>query len=486
MSSSSSRRPRQARHSRGSNRNSNSYSTHPKSVPLKIDHRPYVLLLCGLPGSGKSDIARGVVELDDSFVRINQEELKTRAKCERAAERALQDGNCPVIDRCNFDITQRGHFVKIAKKVGVPINCVMMTTAKKACITKYQDRKKNDPKHSNKASSVVHEMYKDWKSPNESEGFNGIECIDGADKNAVDSLVAKLAGRAEIVAPASQTSPSKKPPSSQTRCGEAKHESHNPQEKKSVNNNVPRLNTLSTQEGKAIDSPSTRNATPINDSERKDVNVSIPSTAPSNDSASKKAPSSPLPPVDGKKQKGSNKPPLITRPSTLLPLKLDQRPYMILLCGLPGSGKSTLGRRLVDLDSSFVRANQDELKKRPKVESAAKRALKEGKCPIIDRCNFDVSQRHHFVKIAQEFKVPINCVMLMTPKDECIQRVQNRTNHETLPPHQAVRVINMICKDWVPPSQAEGFHGIECIDGTDDAALDTLIASLVHPHLTHE
>jgi len=169
---------------------------------------------------------------------------------------------------------------------------------------------------------------------------------------------------------------------------------------------------------------------------------------------------------------------VLTLPSTS-PLKLEARPHVLLLCGLPGSGKSTLARRVMELDDSYVRVNQDELKKRIKCERAAKRTLAEGKCPIIDRTNFDVTQRAHFVKIAQELNVPINCIMLGTPKEECIRRAQSRAHHETISPRQAVPIINMICKDCVTPSQVEGFHGLQYLDGTDSEATESLVASLV-------
>ena len=169
-------------------------------------------------------------------------------------------------------------------------------------------------------------------------------------------------------------------------------------------------------------------------------------------------------------------------PSTV-PLQLQPRPHALLLCGPPGSGKSTIARCIVELDDSYVRVNQDELKNRKKCKHAAKQALTEGKCPIIDRCNFDIQQCCRFVEIAQEMKVPINCVMLTTPKDECIRRARMRTNHETLSPKQAEPVINMIYKDWVTPSQSEGFDGVEHLDGSDDAAVDALVASLVQSHV---
>lgn len=66
---------------------------------------PQVLIMVGVPGSGKSTIANQLVEM--GWERVNQDELGTRRVCETRMESALQRGKSIVIDRCNFDISQR-------------------------------------------------------------------------------------------------------------------------------------------------------------------------------------------------------------------------------------------------------------------------------------------------------------------------------------------------------------------------------------------
>jgi len=68
-----------------------------------------VLVLVGAPGSGKSTLA--ALLLPD-FHRISQDALGSRPKCLAAAEAAMQQGCCVVIDRCNFDAEQRSTWVR--------------------------------------------------------------------------------------------------------------------------------------------------------------------------------------------------------------------------------------------------------------------------------------------------------------------------------------------------------------------------------------
>ncbi|GIQ83981.1 hypothetical protein KIPB_005391 [Kipferlia bialata] len=73
-----------------------------------------VVVFVGLPGSGKSTLFRDRYE-GRGYVRVNQDELGSRKSCERMASRALKAGRSVVIDRCNFDRSQRAHWVRLAE-----------------------------------------------------------------------------------------------------------------------------------------------------------------------------------------------------------------------------------------------------------------------------------------------------------------------------------------------------------------------------------
>mmetsp|Transcript_21225 Transcript_21225/g.29739 ORF Transcript_21225/g.29739 Transcript_21225/m.29739 type:complete len:296 (-) Transcript_21225:102-989(-) len=130
-----------------------------------------------------------------------------------------------------------------------------------------------------------------------------------------------------------------------------------------------------------------------------------------------------------------------------------EEPKFLILAGIPGSGKSTFASRLAASDPrKYTRISQDELGRRDKCENACRRALRNGKCPIIDRCNFDPRQRKHFLDIALEFSVPVDCIIFRASSiEECIVRCQNRENHETIDRNNAKMVVHRMAKMFLPP-----------------------------------
>ncbi|KAI0646745.1 PNK3P-domain-containing protein [Trametes meyenii] len=90
---------------------------------LPASSSPEVVLFVGYPALGKSSFFR-VHFGPTGYTHINQDTLKTRDKCVKAADQALQDGQGVVIDNTNRDKATRKYFVDLAKKHKVPIRCV--------------------------------------------------------------------------------------------------------------------------------------------------------------------------------------------------------------------------------------------------------------------------------------------------------------------------------------------------------------------------
>ena len=57
------------------------------------------------------------------YVHINQDTLKSRAKCLKSSHQALADDKSVVVDNTNPDINSRKEFIDMAKTYGVPIRC---------------------------------------------------------------------------------------------------------------------------------------------------------------------------------------------------------------------------------------------------------------------------------------------------------------------------------------------------------------------------
>ena len=130
--------------------------------------------------------------------------------------------------------------------------------------------------------------------------------------------------------------------------------------------------------------------------------------------------------------------------------------FMILLVGLPGSGKSHFAQALAMRNKKYIRISQDVLKTRPKCESLCRRTLQDGNIPIIDRCSFDSTQRLHFLNIAAEFKIPVDCIVFRYSTQTCITRCEERMNHETVDRQKARGVMMAMNRSFSPPGLGSG------------------------------
>ena len=156
---------------------------------------------------------------------------------------------------------------------------------------------------------------------------------------------------------------------------------------------------------------------------------------------------------------------------------LTQPPRLIVLAGLPGSGKSSLAAALEKRGWAVV--NQDSLGNRRKCERACARAFERGDRVVIDRCNHDRSQRAHWTRILERagggYKV---AVWLTTPVDSCVERVLARPVHPTLAGPGAEKVVRNFEKSFDPPGDDE-VDAIIKLAPTDD--YDSVAAALDPP-----
>lgn len=140
-------------------------------------------------------------------------------------------------------------------------------------------------------------------------------------------------------------------------------------------------------------------------------------------------------------------------------------PDVYLCVGLPGAGKSTWAKTMVKHLPSWVRVNQDEMGSRDACLKKARLALREGKSIIVDRCNFNRSQRAYWVNLAKEFNSQVVAVVFHTPPEECVRRAKLRPHHETMTePHKFWNIIFNMHKDSEPPTCDEGIDRVVHVD----------------------
>lgn len=118
-----------------------------------------------------------------------------------------------------------------------------------------------------------------------------------------------------------------------------------------------------------------------------------------------------------------------------------KNPKILMLKGLPASGKSTHARSLVD--QGYVRVNKDDLRAMLHNSSWSKSnekevlklrdevirmAVRDGKNVVVDDTNFEQVHYDRMTELAQELNANFEVLFIDTPVEECIKRNELRAN----------------------------------------------------------
>lgn len=86
-----------------------------------------LVLFCGSPGAGKSTFYWTYLK-PLGYERVNQDTLKSKDKCFKAAMEHLEAGESVAVDNTNPDPDTRGQWINMARKYKAPVRCVWFKT----------------------------------------------------------------------------------------------------------------------------------------------------------------------------------------------------------------------------------------------------------------------------------------------------------------------------------------------------------------------
>lgn len=137
-----------------------------------------LVVVVGSPASGKSTLSLSLIRAQPTWFRVNQDTLKTLARCVKAAEKALEGGQNVIVDNTNRDTKTRQHYVRMASERKIPCVCVWLQTTKEEVfhLNAYrgcfgapgETGKRQVP------DVVLHTYHKRLEPPEPSEGFSEI------------------------------------------------------------------------------------------------------------------------------------------------------------------------------------------------------------------------------------------------------------------------------------------------------------------------
>jgi bifunctional polynucleotide phosphatase/kinase len=141
-----------------------------------------------------------------------------------------------------------------------------------------------------------------------------------------------------------------------------------------------------------------------------------------------------------------------------LPVTSDVQEIVVFV-GFPGSGKTFLFRD-VFAPANYEHVNRDSLKSLGKCQKLAIEALKSGKSVVIDNTNPSRSSRAEWIKLSQQFHVPVRCIYFDISRD--LAEHLNKIRFKLYPEIVKVPALayNVYAKNFEMPQLSEGFTQI--------------------------
>ncbi|XP_046966072.1 uncharacterized protein F21D5.5 [Vanessa cardui] len=137
-----------------------------------ISKEKELLVLVGFPGSGKSFLAKEIVEKSgNKYAIVCRDVMGTWQKCASEATKLLQQGKSVIVDSTNPDKESRARWTSLAKNMKIQCRCARMMTTKAHALHNNKFREIMKIKHVPVNDIVFHTYKNKFVEPTLNEGF---------------------------------------------------------------------------------------------------------------------------------------------------------------------------------------------------------------------------------------------------------------------------------------------------------------------------
>ena len=145
------------------------------TIPIPTKEQE-IIIICGLPGSGKSKLAYDIYGQLDNYIIVSKDVYKTWSIT--VIKQSLKKNLSVVVDDTNVDIKNRDIYIKLAKENDIPIKCVHLNTYLNLCKHLNDMRVEIGKGDIIKVPDIVYNVLnKKYSKPELKEGFQEIYTI---------------------------------------------------------------------------------------------------------------------------------------------------------------------------------------------------------------------------------------------------------------------------------------------------------------------
>jgi len=135
-----------------------------------------IIIMIGYPGSGKSYVSKYINKHYDYQI-VNQDTLKTLAKCKTLAESIMKNNMCLIIDATHSNKLARKCWIDMAKRHKYSVRAILMTTS--AELSMHNNYYRHIKFGAQLVPKIAYNIYKSkFVDPQTSEGFKEIIKLD--------------------------------------------------------------------------------------------------------------------------------------------------------------------------------------------------------------------------------------------------------------------------------------------------------------------